>query len=153
MGIKLLVAFLFPGRLQRGLLRSYALRMLLHTRASLHHARHNQEGASLGFSSSPPSLMGKDYSKLAKSQKKLGWVGFLQSNHLTMELEQTARPDRGTGLPHDCIAAAALLGCQVIPGTVGVEGPAGTRVLTPSPPMLSPGSCRSGTTSCCPGWA
>lgn len=66
--------------------------------------------------------MGKDYSKLAKSQKKLGRVGFLQSNQLTTELEQTAHPDRGTALPRGCIAAAALLGCQVIPGTVGAGG-------------------------------
>lgn len=98
--------------------------------------------------------MGKDSSKLAKSQKKLGRVGFLQSNQLTVELEQTAHPDRGTGLPHGCISAAALLGCQVIPGTVGAEGPTGTRVLTPSLLMLSPGSRRSGTTCCCcPGQA
>lgn len=149
MGTKLLVAFPFPGRSQRGLLRSYALGMLLHTRASLHHAWHKQEGASLGFFSSPPRLMEKDYSKLANSQKKLGSVGFLQSNQLTVELEQTAHPDRGTGPPHGCIAAAALLGCQVIPGTVGMEGPGGTQVLTRSLHTPSPGSHRNGITCCC----
>lgn len=108
--MKSLVAFPFPGRSQRGLPRSYALGMLLHTRASLCHARRNQGGACLGFSSSPPGLMWKGYSRLAESQKKAGSGGV--SPVQAAEPEQTAHPARRTGLPHGGIAVAATPGCE-----------------------------------------
>lgn len=105
MGMKLLAAFPFPGRSQRGRLRSDALGMLRHTRATLHHAWHSREGASL------PLLQvswGNSTPDWPNPRKNLSWVGFLQSSQLMVELEQTGL-DQGTGPPQ-----AALLGCQVI---------------------------------------